>query len=269
MSAPRFASLGRPMPRLRAGVAALGAAAAALASSSAAAQPAGFGAAFGSPSPRAAAPVDLTGYWVSLVTEDWIERMAPDSPPSGSGGGFGRGAGGPPRPATNPDDPCRAYGAGGIMRVPGRVHVSWADDRTLELEFDAGSQRRVLHFEPGAPAPEQKTLQGYSVARWVTGRDGGAGFGGGRGGPAAPPAWGKLEVVTTGMSGGYLLSSRSNYSDAAVLTEYWSYHSAFGNEYVTVTAILDDGGTVSTTSSTFKKEPDGAKFEPTGCEIRR
>ena len=25
--------------------------------------------------PKAAAPVDLTGYWVSLVTEDWRARM--------------------------------------------------------------------------------------------------------------------------------------------------------------------------------------------------
>src|SRR6188508_3404337 len=39
---------------------------------------------------KTAAPVDLTGYWVSLVTEDWIERMSPDSPPSGTGRG-GRG----------------------------------------------------------------------------------------------------------------------------------------------------------------------------------
>src|SRR4029450_5465820 len=32
---------------------------------------------------RGAAPVDLTGYWGSIVTEDWIERMSPDSPRSG------------------------------------------------------------------------------------------------------------------------------------------------------------------------------------------
>ena len=28
------------------------------------------------PSPRAAAPIDLTGYWVSVVSEDWRHRMA-------------------------------------------------------------------------------------------------------------------------------------------------------------------------------------------------
>ena len=29
----------------------------------------------GGATPRAAAPVDLTGYWVSVVTEDWRYRM--------------------------------------------------------------------------------------------------------------------------------------------------------------------------------------------------
>ena len=28
-----------------------------------------------SPTPKAMAPVDLTGYWVSVVTEDWLYRM--------------------------------------------------------------------------------------------------------------------------------------------------------------------------------------------------
>ena len=29
------------------------------------------------PTPKAAAPVDLTGYWVAVVTEDWRYRMLP------------------------------------------------------------------------------------------------------------------------------------------------------------------------------------------------
>src|SRR5262245_10742672 len=60
---------------------------------------------------KAGAPVDLTGYWVSLVTEDWIERMSPDSPPSGTGGrdAADRGTGGRGRGAAAPAgaDPCR------------------------------------------------------------------------------------------------------------------------------------------------------------------
>ena len=35
----------------------------------------GRGGAVANPTARASAPVDLTGYWVSVVTEDWRWRM--------------------------------------------------------------------------------------------------------------------------------------------------------------------------------------------------
>jgi hypothetical protein len=223
---------------------------------------------------RAAAPVDLTGYWVSLVTEDWIERMSPDSPPSGTGGrdGADRTAGRGQGAAPPSGEQCRAYGAGGSMRVPGRLNISWADDTTLKIEMDAGSQTRLLHFNQ-MPAPAQRTLQGHSIASWdnLPGRGGFGGGGGGRGGGGAPaaPRWGSLRVVTTNMTSGYLLSSRSTYSENAVLTEQFIRHQDFGNEYLTVMASLEDGGAPRIVSSTFKKEPDGSKFKPTGCEVVR
>src|SRR5687767_11309283 len=182
---------------------------------------------------RSAAPVDLTGYWVSIVTEDWIERMAPDSPPSGTGGrdaadraASGRGRGAPPPPAGA--DPCRVYGAGGSMRVPGRLNITWVDDNTLKIDMDAGTQTRLLRFGQ-VPPPAQRTLQGHSVAVWDTGaRAGGFGGGGGRGGAPPPaPRWGQLRVVTTNTTGGYLLSSRNTYSENAVITEYFMPHSDF------------------------------------------
>lgn len=215
---------------------------------------------------RRGAPVDLTGYWVSIVTEDWIERMSPDSPPSGTGGRAGLGQAGGGQVAASAE-PCRAYGAAGSLRVPGRLNITWADDNTLKIEMDAGAQTRLLHFNPTTPPSGEKTLQGYSVATWELG----GGARGGRGGPggAAAPRWGSLNVVTTNMRGGYLLSSRSNYGDNAVLTEYFSRHSDFGAEYFTVTALVQDGPTTRVTSSTFKKEPNGSKFNPTGCEIVR
>ena len=204
---------------------------------------------------RGAAPVDLTGTWVSIVTEDWIERMSPDSPPSGvrggrggGGGGGGRGGGGaapavPAAPAA-PADPCRVYAAGGSLRVPGRLNISWTDDNTLKVDMDSGTQTRLFHFNATVPPNTPKSLQGYSVATWETGRGGGGGFGGGggnRGGgaPAAAPRWGNLKVVTTNLTGGYLLSSRNTYSDNAVLTENFSRHSDFGAEYFTVTAVIE------------------------------
>jgi hypothetical protein len=224
-------------------------------------------------SAKAAAPVDLSGYWVSIVTEDWIERMSPDSPPSGTGGA--RGLTRAPAVAPPPNgEQCRVYAAGGSLRVPTRLNITWVDDNTLKVQMDAGNQTRLFHFMPETPRPAEKTLQGYSVATWELN----AGARGGRGGPppagpgaGAPPAprWGSMNVVTTSLSGGYLLSSRSLYSENAVLTEYFSHHSDFGQDYFTVTAQLQDGPVTRVTSSTFKKEPNGSKFSPGACEIVR
>src|SRR5688572_30916815 len=189
--------------------------------------------------------------------------MAPDSPPSGVGrGGRGQFDGGGPAPgapATAPGDPCRAYGAAGSLRVPGRLNITWADDNTLKIDMDAGTQSRLLHFAAGQP-PAQRSLQGYSVATWDTGARGRAGGGGGagRGGPATP-AWASLRVVTNNMTSGYLLSSRAPYTENAVLTEHFTRHQDFGQEYFTVTAIVADGPTTRISSSTFKKEPKDRK----------
>ena len=128
---------------------------------------------------KAAAPIDLTGYWVSIVTEDWIWRMTtPKKGDLGAGpdGGFA------PIP-LNPEgrrvtmawDPakdeaegnqCKSYGAGNFLNVPGRLHVTWADDKTLQMELDAGTQTRQYHFGGAAPSNGQPSWQGYSTASW-------------------------------------------------------------------------------------------------------
>lgn len=233
--------------------------------------PAGQGRGGGGPAApqtgKTAAPVDLTGYWVSIVTEDWIERMSPDSPPSGTGGRGGlRGQGGG---QAAPAEPCRVYGAAGSLRVPGRLNVTWVDDNTLKIEMDAGTQTRLLQFNPTTARPTEKTLQGYSVATWeISGGGRGGARGAGGAGPAVP-RWGSLRVVTTNLRGGYLLSSRSSYSENAVLTEHFTHHSDFGVDYFTVTATVEDGPSTRITSSTFKKEPNGSKFKPAPCEVVR
>jgi hypothetical protein len=159
------------------------------------------------------------------------------------------------------------------MRLAARLNITWADDNTLKIDIDAGTQTRLLRFNaPPLADGTPKTLQGYSAAAWEAGGGGGrggGGRGGGGGGAAAAPRWGSLNVTTTNMSGGYLLTSKTAYSENAVLTEYFTRHSSFGNEYLTVTANLVDGGTTRVVSSTFKKEPSGSKFSPTGCEIVR
>ena len=81
------------------------------------------------PAPRAASPIDLTGYWVSVVTEDWRYRMV--TPGKGDFQGVPMTVAA--RDAANRWDPardeaeggqCRSYGAPAIMRVPGRLHIT-------------------------------------------------------------------------------------------------------------------------------------------------
>jgi hypothetical protein len=224
---------------------------------------------------RAAAPVDLTGYWVSIVTEDWLNRMI--TPPKGnrvSMPGLTQ-AGNEIFNAWDSSkdqaagEACRAYGAAGIMRVPGRLRISWADDNTLKIETDAGSQTRWIHIgvtQP--PANETKSWQGYSIGTWEVGGRGGFG----RGGGAGATTWGTLKVVTTHLRMGYLRPNGFPYSENAVVTEYFDRHTDFGQEWFTVTTTVDDPTYLTQnyiTSSSFRKEPDGSKFSPGPCEAVR
>src|SRR4029077_17750293 len=105
---------------------------------------------------------------------------------------------------------CRAYGAAGVMRAPGRVHITWQDDNTLKVETEAGTQTRLFAFggkdTGGAPA-----WQGSSAASWE--------FAGGRRGRGRG---GDLKVVTTRMRPGYLQKNGVPYGANAVLTEYFA-----------------------------------------------
>src|SRR3989449_6654144 len=120
---------------------------------------------------RTAAPFDITGYWVALVTDDWRYRML--TPPKGNVDYLPVNAEG--RRATNSWDPakdeasgqqCRAYGAGGVMRLPGRLHITWESDNTLRLETDTGSQTRRFLFGDPPASTDAPTWQGRSIARW-------------------------------------------------------------------------------------------------------
>ena len=100
-------------------------------------------------SAEATAPVDLTGNWVSVVSEDWRHRMMTarkgdfESLPLNANG----------RQTANTWDldqdnadglQCKAFGVGGIIRQPGRLRISWMSEDTLQFEFDAGTQTRIL-----------------------------------------------------------------------------------------------------------------------------
>src|SRR5579862_609793 len=116
------------------------------------------------------APVDFAGYWVSVVSEDWRWRMV--TPAVGDFAGIpltpeGRKIGNAWDPATDEaaGEQCRSYGAPAVMRIPGRLHITWADDNTLQIDADQGTQTRLLHFG-GKPPQGASSWQGYSVAQW-------------------------------------------------------------------------------------------------------
>ena len=228
-------------------------------------------------SPKDAAPVDLTGYWVSLVTEDWRWRMV--TPLKGDSASVPVNQAG--KKITNEWDPakdeasgnqCKAYGAAAIMRVPGRLHTTWLDNDTLEVETDAGTQTRILHFAGKAPASEAPSWQGYSVARWEAGiAPVGGGFALGLGQRQSTRSR-SLEVVTTNLKPGYLRKNGVPYSDKTTVTEYFErFTEPDGNDHLMVMTVVTDPEYLAlpfVVTSDFKHEADGAKWDPTPCTTR-
>jgi hypothetical protein len=238
--------------------------------------PATMQAQFGGPPPgpprpaKTIAPEDLTGYWVSVVTEDWRWRMV--TPAKGDYASVPLSpAGRKAADGWNPDkdiadgNQCKAYGAAAIMRVPGRVHITWTDDNTLKVETDAGTQTRTFRFGGKAAATEAPSWQGYSVASWDGLRPAPRG-----GGPA--PAGGSLKVVTTNMKPGYLRKNGVPYSAETVLTEYYDRtNEPNGDSWLIVSTIVHDPANLNqdfVTSTHFKMEKDGAKWSPSACEAK-
>ena len=208
-------------------------------------------------SAKDSAPVDLTGYWVSFVTEDWRFRMV--TPRKGDY---------PMVPMTDQAkkvadawDPaadeaagnqCKAYGAGAIMRVAGRFHITWQDDNTLRIDSDAGMQTRLFHFSSRPSPPGERTWQGYSTAQWE--KPGG------------------LKVTTTNLRSGYVRKNGVPYSEKAAVTEYFDIAPLpSGGQALMVTTVVDDPLYLQTpfiVSSQFKKEADGSKWDPTPCTAK-
>jgi hypothetical protein len=244
------------------------------------------------PTAQAAATVDLEGYWVSLVTEDWHWRMS--LPEAGDVASI---------PFTNDEearaeleawDPvadeaaglqCKAYGAPALMRIPTRVHIEWENPEVLRVEIDAGMQvRRFLFNDASDAEPGEPDWQGFSVAEWEP-EPGGRGRGGrGGGGPPdadsaeddeddnEPAVAGSLKVVTTNLRPGYLRKNGVPYSDQTTVTEY--YHrtpETYGETYMIVTTIVEDPVYLNgpfITSSHFRKLPDTVNgWNPTPCSV--
>lgn len=157
---------------------------------------------------------------------------------------------------------CKSYGAAALMRVPGRLRISWPDPNTLKIEAEAGMQTREFHFGGTPPATGERTWQGYTVAEWEFAATA-------RGGPRR----GNLKAVTTRMRAGYLRKNGVPYSENAVLTEYFDVYTADnGDTWLVVTAAVHDPQYLTTdfiTSSHFKKLPAGdATWRPEPCRAQ-
>ena len=249
--------------------------------------------------PRTAAPIDLTGNWVAVITEDWRWRML--TPPKGDYASV---------PLTDEgrrvadswnlakDEAaglaCKPYGVGNIMRMPGRMRITWQDDNTLKVEFDAGTQTRLLHFDRKPEKLPAPSWQGYSAAEWQVagqtmtldrngipqfgpnpgggGGGGRAGRGGGRGGPGGAPRGGSLFVTTTNFRDGYLRKNGVPYSANANITEYFDRvgPEPNGDVILLVRTVVEDPKYLQLpfiTSTHFKLEKDGSKWNPSPCKI--
>jgi hypothetical protein len=240
------------------------------------------------PTPKSQAPIDLTGYWVSIVTEDWLYRMVTPakgdvaSIPVSAAGRAGAAAWDPDKDAAA-GNACLAYGPPGLTRMPGRLHIEWADDNTLKMDDDAGTQTRLLKFGAAAAGPASR--MGNSVATWDGLGRGGRGGGGTFGVPAGltgdanagkavatPIRPGALRVITTNMTPGYLRKNGVPYSAQTTLSEWWDIvHEPNGDQYLVISSVIEDPVNLTQpwrTSTHFKKEPNGSKYAPSACSAK-
>jgi len=205
----------------------------------------------------ASAPVDLTGFWVALVTEDWRFRMVTPRKGDYRAVPLTEAA----RTIADTWDPaadeatgnqCKAYGAGAIMRAATRFHFTWLDENTLQVESDYGMQTRLFHFKAPPSPPRERSWQGYSIAEWQK--------------PAS------LKVTTTNMLSGYLRKNGVPYSENASVTEYFDMAPLpRGGQVLLVTTIVDDPQSLQQpfiVSSQFREEADGSKWDPMPCTAR-
>ena len=215
--------------------------------------------------PREAAAIDLTGYWVSVITEDWKFRMV--TPKKGVYemlplNAEGRKVGDSWDPARDESagEQCRAYSAANIMRMPTRLHITWEDANTLKMETDAGTQTRLFRFSAGAASPAEPSWQGRSIATWQ--------YAPGRGAPRR----GSLKVITTNLKPGYVRRNGAPHSKDAVVTEYFDVNALpNGDAWLTVTTRVEDPVYFTRpylTTSDFKKLPSAAGWNPTPCSAR-
>jgi hypothetical protein len=220
------------------------------------------------PAAQADAPFDLTGYWVSVITQNWRYRMV--VPPKADYMGIPLSL--EAKKVADAWDPakdeaageqCKGYSAAAIMTNPERLHITWQDNQTLRMEVDAGTQTRLLHFGDWKSSAAAPTWQGDSVASWSP--RAGLAF-------ASSPKARSLKVTTTNMRLGYLRKNGVPFSASATLTEYFdAFQEPEGETWMTVTTMVQDPVYLENPlilSAQFRKERDASRWDPTPCSTK-
>ena len=203
-------------------------------------------------------PIDLTGYWVSVIIEDWKYRMVTPNKgvfdavplnPEGRkiGETLGSGARRSGRRAMPSVRRRRHHADAGTAarHVAGRQHA--------ENRYGRGTQTRLLHF--GAPRPLRRLRTDLAGTLRRAVESGGA-------------ATGSLKVVTTNLR-------RVRAEERPALQQPGDGHrvlrpprDAERDQWLTVTTKVEDPGYFTRpylTSSDFKKLPNAAGWNPTPC----
>ena len=238
---------------------------------------AGAAAAAKSPSAREQAPYDLTGYWTSVITQNWQYRMVVPGPGEYAdlpinakakqlADAFRASA------DTAAGKQCEAYGAAALMRLPEHLHIHWQDADVLRVDTDAGMQTRLLHFRPAAAdAAPEASWQGWSAAKWVLANAGGAAAGAAGAANAPPVRYGSLQVITDHLLPGLLRKNGVPYGAETKLTEWWDLRvEPEGDQWLTITSTVVDPQYLQAPliyDSIFQKLPDDSKWAPAPCSL--
>ena len=240
------------------------------------------------PPAEQAAPIDLSGYWVSIVTEDWRWRML--TPPKGDYTSV------PLNPAGikvanmwNPseDGSCKAYGMAGLMRMPTDLHITWTTPEILQIETDWGEQTRRLYFKRSDMPQTGPTLQGSSLAVWERPIPLAIGAARGpidvngypippragpraRGGAGAQAVGGDLKVVTDNLTPAWLRRNGVPYGAKTAVTEYYqTFTDPLDRQWFDVFTIVSDPQYLQApfvTSSDYRRLPDASSWSPHPCK---
>lgn len=221
-------------------------------------------------SARDAAPFDITGYWVSVVSEDWRWRMLDAEPGDALNGIPLNQAGRELAEAWVSEDgmqSCLTFGGAGIIRYPGRLHIDWEDDDTLRIDFSAGEQTRLLHFNnESTQESSASSLQGDTRANWYKERQTrGLGFGG----PVRSFDGGNLRSVTSNLQAAFLQRNGIPYSNQATIEDFYKVIDApNGDRWLIITSVVTDPVYLQQhwiTSTNFKYEENGDNWNPISC----